>query len=408
MTTKIAIGDARTQLRLIPAESINCCVTSPPYWQKRDYQAGPNELGREPTIREYLDNLLQVIDEIDRVLMPHGSLWLNIGDSYITQAGTSRGSGSYYPERGAITNVSNGDVLIKSAELPHKSLCLIPYRVAIAMQDRGWIVRNVIIWQKPDCMPESVADRCTIDYEPVFLCVKNPNYYYKQQVRPYSPKTVERCKKYIENGEGFDPARHKVDPNRATQAPAKVLERIAKNLVVPGRSVHTMHLDRANGNSQDVFSPAGANLRSVWRISTAGYRGAHFAVMPEELVKICIDAGCPVGGTVLDPFLGSGTTAIVAERMGRDFFGIELNPEYARHATERILKARATRLPAAPLKEPLQVHGVLAGNDENGRPFVEGVPAVAIADQLPMLVNQKVLPDIHIDCSEDEYVERDE
>jgi DNA modification methylase len=211
------------------------------------------------------------------------------------------------------------------------------------MQDRGWIVRNVIIWQKPDCMPESVADRCTIDYEPVFLCVKNPNYYYKQQVRPYSPKTVERCKKYIENGEGFDPARHKVDPNRATQAPAKVLERIAKNLVVPGRSVHTMHLDRANGNNQDVFNPAGANLRSVWRISTAGYRGAHFAVMPERLVEICIDAGCPVGGTVLDPFVGAGSTAVVAERMGRDFLGVELNPEYARHATERILKARAVR-----------------------------------------------------------------
>jgi DNA modification methylase len=367
MTTKIAIGDARTQLRLIPAESINCCVTSPPYWQKRDYQAGPDELGREPTIREYLDNLLQVIDEIDRVLMPHGSLWLNIGDTYATQAGTSRRIP--YPETRSIHNVTNGDVLLKSAELPHKSLCLIPYRVAIAMQDRGWIVRNVIIWHKPDGMPENVQDRFTADYEPIFFCTKSPNYYFKQQVRPYSDKTLKRCQRYIENGEAFDPARHKVDPNRSSQAPFKLLGRIARSLAA---------------NGEDALSPAGANLRSVWRIPTVGYRGSHFAVFPEKFVEICVDAGCPVGGTVLDPFLGSGTTAIVAERMDRDFFGIELNPEYARHATERILKARATRLPAAPLKEPLEVHGVVAGNDENGRPFAEGMSEVAIPSRAPL------------------------
>jgi len=326
MTTRIAIGDAREKLRLIPSESVNSCVTSPPFLLKRDYHAGPREMGREPTIQEYIDNLLQVIDEVHRVLTPHGTFWLNLGDTFSTQAGTSRGK--YYPETGTIRNVTNGDVLIKSGELPHKSLCLIPYRVALAMSERGWILRNLIIWHKPDCMPESVEDRFTVDFEVLLFCTKSPRYYFKKQLRPYSEKTLDRCKKYIANGEAFDPSRHKSDPDRPTQAPARVLERIA----------------RANGNGRDVLGPAGANMRCVWTIPTAGYRGAHFAVFPERLVEICIDAGCPPGGTALDPFLGSGTVAIVAERMGRECLGIELNPEYAEQARQRILAAREKRL----------------------------------------------------------------
>ncbi|MGA2062220.1 MAG: site-specific DNA-methyltransferase [Thermoguttaceae bacterium] len=361
MAIRIAVGDARQKLRLMRSESINCAISSPPYWLKRNYNAGPDELGREPTIQAYIDNLLGVIDEVYRILLPHGSMWLNVGDSYITQAGTSRGQ--RYTEPGRIKNVNNGEMLIKGNELPHKSLCLIPYRLAIAMQDRGWIVRNVIIWHKPACMPESVQDRFTVDYEPLLFCTKNPQYYFRQQLQPYSDATLKRCKKYIENGEAFDPARHKVDPSCPTQAPTKLLERLAKNLAVPGRSCHTMHRDRANGNGQDVFSAAGANMRSVWRISTAGYRGAHFAVFPEKLVEICINAGCPVGGTVLDPFVGAGTTAIVAERMGRDFYGIELNPEYARQATERILEARSRRTNEA--------DGARAGSSPNGVSVVE-------------------------------------
>jgi site-specific DNA-methyltransferase (adenine-specific) len=358
MTTRLAVGDAREKLKLLPDEFINCVVTSPAYWLKRFYHAGPDELGQEPTIQAYIDNLLSVIDEIHRVLMPHGSLWLNVGDTYATQAGTSRGT--HYPETGSIRNVSNGDVLIKSTELPHKSVCLIPYRVALAMQDRGWIIRNAICWWKPNCLPESVQDRFTVDYEPLFFCTKNSNYYFKQQLKPYSEKTVERCKRFVENGEAFDAARHKVDSSRLTQAPTKVLERIAKNLIVPGRTTHTMHRDRANGNSQDVFHPAGANMRSVWRISTAGYRGAHFAVFPEELVERCLAAGCPPGGTVLDPFLGSGTSGVVAERMGMDFYGIELNPEFAEQARQRIVKARADR--------------VAVGNGHNRDEVVEVIP----------------------------------
>lgn len=317
MATKIAVGHALDKLRLIRSESINCTVTSPAYWMLRDYHAGPGEIGRESTIRQYIDNLLQVFDEVYRVLMPHGTLWLNLGDTYSTQSGNSWGI--EYRETGRIRNVSNGDTLIKSQELPPKSLCLTPYRVAIAMEERGWIVRNVVIWHKPNAMPESVQDRFTVDYEPVFFCAKNPQYYFKQQLRPYAENTLK-------------------DKNRA-----KVPLKRAKNLEVPGRTTHGMHRDRAQGFSPDVFNPTGANLRCVWKIPTACYQGAHFAVFPERLVETCIEAGCPPGGIVLDPFLGSGTVAVVAERLGRTCYGIELNPEFAQQARERILAARTAR-----------------------------------------------------------------
>lgn len=310
MTTRIAVGDATKKLKLFPKESINCVMTSPPYWKLRDYQAGAGEIGKEPTLQGYIDNLMGVIGEIYRILMPHGTFWLNLGDCYVGNEATS----------------------INRSELPRKSLCLLPYRIAIAMLDRGWIIRNVIVWWKPDCMPENVEDRFTVDYEPVFLCTKNPQYYFKQQLQPYSDKTLKRCKSVVENGETFDPLRHKSDPNRPSQAPMRVLKRMAESIVnnlrVPGHTV------------QDVFNPAGANRRCVWRIPTACYRGAHFAVFPEKLVEICIDAGCPPGGSVLDPFLGAGTTAVIAERMGMNFYGIELNPDNAQHARERILAAR--------------------------------------------------------------------
>ncbi len=318
MTTKIAVGDARKKLKLCPPDFFNTVVTSPPYWKLRDYHAGPGEIGCEPTMREYIANLLAIICEIYRVLAPHGTFWLNLGDCY----------------------VGNESALVESEELARKSLCLLPYRIAIAMADLGWIIRNVIIWWKPDCTPESAQDRCTVDFEPVFVCTKSPNYYFRQQLRPYSDKTVKRCNSFVANGESFDHAKHKSDPGRPSQAPMEILgrmaPRIAKNLVVPGRTVHSMHRDRANGHNQDIFNPAGANMRCVQKIANAGYRGAHFAVMPEKLVELCLDAGCPPGGRVLDPFLGAGTTGVVAKRRGCAFWGIELNPEYAQLARERI------------------------------------------------------------------------
>ena len=405
MATRIAVGDARKKLRLLSDEAINCFVTSPPYWLKRHYGAGPEEIGREPTIQEYVDNLMEVIDVIWQKLMPHGTFWLNLGDTYITQSGTARGT--YYPEPGRIKNVANGDVLIKSGKLPHKCLCLLPYRVAIAMIDRGWIIRNIIIWWKPDCMPESAEDRFTVDYEPVFLCTKSPNYYFKQQLQAYSDKTLKRCKRFIEKGEAFDPARHRVDLDRPTQAPMKVLgrmaSRIVKNLVVPGRTVHSMHADRAKGSGRDVFHPAGANMRCVQRIATAGYRGLHFAAMPEKLVELCINAGCPPGGRVCDPFLGSGTTGVIAERMGCDFYGIELNPEYAQQAKDRILAARVGRKDGSRNvglgSQPTVDGGLILGKE------MDDLASPLTVSEEPL--RSRLLPNINIDCSEDEYVETD-
>ena len=348
MTTRIAIGDARKKIKTCRSDFINCGVASPPYWMLRDYGAGPGEIGREGTMQQYIDNLMEVIDEMYRVLTPHGTFWLNLGDSY-----------------------SDREETVDDGGLTAKSLRLLPYRIAIAMEDRGWIIRNVIIWWKPNAMPESADDRFTVDFEPVFLCAKSPNYYFKQQLQEYSEATLKRCKRFIENGEAFDPLRHKCDPDRPAQAPMRILERtmsgIAKNQGVPGRTTHSMHLDRANGYDQDVFDPGGANMRCVWPLATARYRGAHFAVMPEKLVALCIAAGCPPGGRVLDPFLGSGTTGVVAERMGCDFYGIELNPEYAQHAKERILGARAKRVrkiaSASRQDEQSVVAGLIVGDE---------------------------------------------
>jgi site-specific DNA-methyltransferase (adenine-specific) len=267
------------------------------------------------------------------------------------------------------------------------------------MAERGWIIRNNIVWHKPDCMPESAKDRFTVDYEPVFFCTKNPQYYFKQQLQPYSDKTLKRCQRFVENGERFNPVQHKANPDCPSQAPMRVLERmskhIVKNLRVPGRTTHTMHVDRANGKNQDIFNPAGANRRCVWRIPTAGYPGAHFAVFPEELAEICIDAGCPPGGRVLDPFLGAGTTGVVAERMGRDFFGIELNPENAQHAKERILTAKAKRMamangspagarePTAAQNESAPTDGLSPGDDKSGSNPLKEAAGVATTGTLP-------------------------
>ena len=323
MSARIAIGDARRKLKSCPDDFFNTFVTSGPYWLKRDYHAGPEEIGREPTMREYVDNMMRVIDEVYRTLAPHGTFWLNLGDSYVT-----------------------GEAAAGSGGLPDKSLCLLPYRIAIAMEDRGWIVRNVIIWWKPNFTPESADDRFTVDYEPVFLCTKSGQYYFKQQRQEYAESTLKRCQSFVANGEAFDPSRHKFDPDRPDQSKMKILERFAKGLVVPERTAGSTRRDRADGHDQDMSGPAGANRRCVLRIPTAGYPGLHFAPMPEELVELCLDAGCPPGGRVCDPFLGSGTTGVVARRRGCEFWGIELNPEYAQLARERIKAEGNVSVPA--------------------------------------------------------------
>ncbi len=329
----VLLGNCADVLKTIPAASVDCCVTSPPYYSLRDYKTEPliwdasegcehewgekiqrqynaqtcyttgrcagepwgpgkkavelkmdisqcafcskcgawrGQLGLEPTPQLYIKHLVGVFDEVKRVLKPSGTCWVNIGDSF-------------------------GD----------KSLEHIPSRFAIAMTDNGWILRNEIIWHKPNCMPSSVKDRFTVDFEKLFFFVKSKRYYFEPQYEPLNELTIERGK--------YNWCKSK------TKASGYQTE---------------------NGlNRDEMFpvNPNGRNKRAVWTIPTKPYSGAHFAVFPPELIETPIKAGCPTNGTVLDPFGGSGTTAKVARSLGRSSIIIELNPAYLELATERAM-----------------------------------------------------------------------
>ena len=271
------IGDCLEVLRTLPSGFAHCCVTSPPYYGLRDYgHAG--QIGREPTLAGYVDRLVTVFAELRRVLRDDGTLWLNLGDSY-------SGSGV--------------------AGLPSKGLIGVPWRVALALQDDGWILRSDIIWHKPNPMPESVTDRPTKAHEYLFMLSAQPNYHYDSAAiserAKHAGKVVALGDKSLSKGQAR------------------------------GAGV------AASGNAlRDSVTVGGRrNKRSVWTVPTQPYAGAHFACFPPDLVKPCIAAGCPPGGVVIDPFFGSGTTGAVAEALGRQWFGIELNGDY-----EPLIRAR--------------------------------------------------------------------
>jgi site-specific DNA-methyltransferase (adenine-specific) len=284
---RILCGDALSILKKLPAESIDCVVTSPPYWSLRDYGV-PGQLGLEASVDQYLIKLLAVLDEVRRVLKPQGTCWVNLGDVYSTRSSK------------------------KGGKHPSKCLLQIPSRFALGMTDRGWILRNEIIWHKPNCMPQSVKDRFTVDFEKLFFFVKSRYYYFSQQFEPlrYAPRL-----------------RHS-----ASNANHKAKRRYG-DLFISSINPHTAEASRLRVLAR------GRNKRCVWKISTRPFYGRHFAVYPEELVETPIRAGCPEGGVILDPFSGSGTTLLVARRLGRNFIGIDLNPKYVRMSEERLAKA---------------------------------------------------------------------
>ncbi len=274
--TRIATGDARTVLRQMPSESVHSCVTSPPYWKLRDYEAD-GQIGLESTPQEYVERLCGVFDEVWRTLRDDGTCWVVLGDTYYGRNKSGRA----------------------------KSLAMIPSRLAIALTDRGWVLRNVIVWHKPNVIPTSIKDRFTIDHEFVLFFAKSPKYYFDRQLeRSLFPGGVHVHKRPGSKGELIH------------------------------RTVNPTYFAR------NVVTGEFRNMRCVWTIRTARCKESHFAVYPEELIMIPIKAGCPEGGTVLDPFLGSGTTAIVCERLKRSFLGIELNPKYVEIAKKRIREAR--------------------------------------------------------------------
>lgn len=429
---RIMRGDALGELKKFPDESIDCVVTSPPYWALRDYGTAkwkggnkncdhlvcklssdkstlhPNpekkkmetgipckeicakcgaeridqQLGLEPTFQEYITKLCNIFDEVKRALKKTGTCWVNLGDTY---SGSHQGYGKNSLHRVLKKEIENlGSVknylekykhIINQAppsaktSVADKSLCMIPFRFAIEMVNRGWILRNTIIWWKPNCMPSSVKDRFTVDFEYLFFFVKNKKYWFETQYEPLQESSLLRAK-YNSYSSKTNKGIHG-GMNLKNQL--KVFEKINKGEL------------------------SGRNKRCVWRISTSPFRGAHFAVFPEELVETPIKAGCPefvckkcgkarepiiksqfkqhslgatsgqywkvrnfkgdntvrnssvkigytdcgcnVGfrqGVVLDPFMGSGTTAVVAKKFGRNYIGIELNPKYIKMAERRI------------------------------------------------------------------------
>lgn len=310
VTARIMVGDAVSRLRELPDGSVRTCVTSPPYWGLRDY-GNDGQLGLERTPQEFVENLCRVFDEVGRVLADDGTLWVNLGDSYFphggsrgnkTPAGDSlRGRGNKYQPA---PKLDPGD-----ANLKQKDLVGIPWRFAFAMQDRGWYLRQDIIWAKPNPMPESVTDRCTKSHEYIFLFSKQPKYFFDSQAirEPLAQSSIGRLQQDIDNQVGSERA----------NAGAKT-----------------------NGNMKahgDI--EAGRNKRSVWTVTTKGYKEAHFAVYPPELITPCIFAGSAEGDTVLDPFSGSGTTGQVALQNEREYIGVELNRDYAELSERRITEA---------------------------------------------------------------------
>lgn len=284
-------------------------------------RAWRGSLGLEPTFRLFIQHLLQIFDEVKRVLKKTGTCWINLGDTY---GGSGCGTNDYRTEASkSIQGIGKNRNLYKTGGIaqkinyPAKSLCQIPFRFAIDMVDRGWILRNTIIWHKPNCMPASVKDRFIVDFEYVFFFVKNKKYYFEQQFEPHQSYDERNISKRQMNYRG------KFDKD------------IAETLNSP-----RARMTRKKYNPESFYSPKGRNKRTVWTIPTSPFKDAHFATFPEALITLMIKAGCPENGVVLDPFIGAGTTAIVALKLKRHYLGIELNEEYCQMARKRITEAQ--------------------------------------------------------------------
>ena len=382
-------------------DSVDCVVTSPPYWGLRDYgtarweggdpncdhrsptmREGRNEerpklagsaatnsyqlklahsrpcgkcgavkvdeqIGLEPTLGEHLAVMVAVFREVRRVLKPTGTLWLNYGDCYAT---TPNGRSAADTKSAGNDDRTFRDKPFSTigGALKAKDLCMVPNRLAIALQEDGWWVRSEIIWHKPNPMPESIRDRPTTSHEKVFLLTKAERYFYNQEavLQPASPNTHARLAQNVQDQIGYTRANGGAKTNGNMKAVSRKQdghgrrhdgfnERYfgnARKLAPEGQGIK-------NNDSFDAamaIMPTMVNLRNVWSIPTLGFKEAHFATFPPELVERCILAGCPTGGLVLDPFGGAGTTGLVADRLGRDAILIELNPGYAEMARRRI------------------------------------------------------------------------
>jgi len=304
MTAQILNGDCIEMMKTLPDQSVNCCVTSPPYFGLRDY-GHDGQIGLEETPEAFVQKMVEVFREVNRVLRDDGTLWLNLGDSYAGSGKCRNGDGSPNVDPLSKQATSAGTIigkLIKShtPDCKPKDLIGIPWRVAFALQADGWYLRQDIIWHKPNPMPESVTDRCTKAHEYIFLLSKSARYFYDAPSIEEDAKW-ERWGNQTENKKHIGTARH-----------------------LGGKTFAELPIRDKK------------NKRSVWSVPTKSYSGAHFATFPPNLIRPCILAGCPTGGTVLDPFGGSGTTGQVAMEEGRKSILCELNPEYVHLMNQRL------------------------------------------------------------------------
>lgn len=335
---KVFIGDCRDVMRDLIARGVKVqtCVTSPPYWGLRDYGVA-GQLGLEATPQEYVERMVEVFRLVRELLADDGTLWLNIGDSYAGSWGNYGGQNRTAGKQRAISAGSrvpnpawDERTKFKPAAatppegLKNKDLVGIPWRVAFALQADGWYLRSEIIWHKVAPMPESVRDRPTRAHEQVFLLAKSEKYFYNTEAArdPLKDTSIARLTQpNYEEQEGSERGNGGAKTNGKMKA-------VAAHFGGRNKSQLNDQTRLASGNEWNQDPAAGANWRDVWPIAADGYREAHFAVMPSKLVERCILAGSRTGDIVFDPFFGSGTTGEVAQRLGRQWIGIELNPAY--------------------------------------------------------------------------------
>jgi site-specific DNA-methyltransferase (cytosine-N4-specific) len=314
------VGDARAVLARMPDGSANCIVTSPPYWGKRDYGVA-GQYGHEDSPASYVATMRDVFREARRVLAEDGTCWLNLGDSYSASGGGATGMHAYLGPH-ITTHRATG--------IHAKNLLGLPWQVAFALQEDGWILRNAVIWHKPNAMPESVRDRLNCRHELLFLLVKQPAYWF--DLNPIRiPHAAGTRHEHRERRTG--PPGHPGSRTRPPKHGPGTREVTAVRRYGSGR--HDSSHRRAH--------PNGRNPGDVWSIPTRPYSGPHFAAYPIDLPLRCIAAGCKPGGTVLDPFAGSGTTGLAAIQLGRRFTGIDLSPDFARLAAGRLAQAVADK-----------------------------------------------------------------
>ncbi len=338
MSVRILIGDVLQRIGELADNSVDCCVTSPPYWGLRDYGVS-GQLGLEKTPQEHIAALVEVFRKIKRVLKPEGTLWVNYGDMYASvingrPAAEVIGDNRTFRDK-PFSTVGNG--------FKAKDLILMSAMLALALQVDGWYLRNEIIWNKPNAMPESVKDRCAVCHEKIFLFAKSPRYYFDYEAIKEPVSALMGEKRQHPNALSFarivnEPERpgHNDSQHRITRGKGN-----SKSFRGGGAYVHSQNFQNSAavvretaGNQENISGLR--NRRTVWTIPTKGFPEAHFATFPPDLIRPCILAGCPAGGVVLDPFGGAGTTALVAEQEQRNSILVELNPEYVGIAKRRL------------------------------------------------------------------------